>query len=119
MKVVESKIARMLACSAEEADALAAEGKRVPTRAVGVRVTLDCGTVAFWSFKWRTVSVSYPGHVACDRLGQPVWDEGGVVHKCDNGRKNKPLGVPDFVRQYGVQFAGMVLGAIHECEKAR
>jgi hypothetical protein len=115
MRVVEAKVARMLCCEPWEADLLAAEGKRVPTRAIGVRVTLDCGTVAFWSFKWRTISVRYratlqhykSGGIICDEHGEPVMKE---------GTRNGALGVGDFVAQYGGRFAMLVMGAITQVE---
>lgn len=116
MRVVEAKVARMLACSEEEAATCKAEGKWPPTRAIGVRVTLDCGAVAFWSFQWRTVSVTYPGAVQRYRNGAIITDEvGNPVH--DEPRKNKPVGVDGLFDAYGAKFALLVLGAVAQAER--
>lgn len=116
MRVAEAKIARMLACTPEELASYETEGKRPPTRAIGVRVLMDDGVTAFWSFTHRTISVTYPGAVRRYKSGGIITDSVGTI-EYDEPKKNKGLGVGAFMDAYGAKFALLVLGAIAQVEK--
>lgn len=116
MQIASGKVVRMLACTEEEAEDLRAAGKRPPTRAIGVRLVLTCGTSVFWSFKWRTVSVKYTPVVKRYRNGAVVTDECGRII-FEKPSKNGAVSVGGLFDQYGYAFALLVMAGIDQVEK--
>lgn len=80
---------------------------------LGVRVLFEDGVSAFWSKRFNTVSVKYPGGVKTYNSGTPVRDLANRVIMNDD-RQNDGMPMKKFVESgdYSIMFVALVCQAI-------
>lgn len=80
---------------------------------MGRRIELEDGVSAFYSYRFHTISVTYPGGVKTYNSGTPVHDLANRV-VMNEDRKNKGIPLEKFITSgvYAMAFVALVLEGI-------